>query len=477
MEMDERMSKRLWLFGVVGLVLAGLLMACGSKYNASSQGLLLVGSQGSSVIQTFSFNLSNGHAAGIANSTNSTGNQTCILNGTPGSMVTDPNGTYAYTIINQSAACQPSSTGIQAFKINSDGTITAGNSPQVLNSTSPTVVVSVNECNTPVPVAVPVVQAPVVPVSLSMDAAGKFLFVADSSTAAVETVSYDCGGQHHDDPVTVEVPGTVTVFSIGSGGTLTEVAGSPFSVPVSRLTPSFAAVAATPTVFPKTGINGVQNAVCQVPGNNPPTTEFLYAVDATNYLVWEFSVDTSTGVLGPPDPGGTPASFAADSVPAGVAVDPCDRFVYVSNSLSNKVSAYTICNGLVTQSPQCTSPDGTLIQVAGSPFASSGNANGLGQIVVDPFGNNVYVVGTLSNTISAYEITGISGSLQPMNPAVIATGNRPISITIRADDNWMFVSNFNSASVSQYSITPATGALAAAAPITTDNWPFGVAVK
>jgi hypothetical protein len=41
----------------------------------------------------------------------------------------------------------------------------------------------------------------------------------------------------------------------------------------------------------------------------------------------------------------------------------------------------------------------------------------------------------------------------------------------------MFVSNYNAATVSQYSITPATGALTAEAPIQTDNYPWGVAVK
>ncbi len=55
------MSKRLaWVLGVVVLVSIGVLVACGSNYNASSDGLLLVGSQGSGLIETFSFNLSNG---------------------------------------------------------------------------------------------------------------------------------------------------------------------------------------------------------------------------------------------------------------------------------------------------------------------------------------------------------------------------------------------------------------------------------
>jgi len=39
------------------------------------------------------------------------------------------------------------------------------------------------------------------------------------------------------------------------------------------------------------------------------------------------------------------------------------------------------------------------------------------------------------------------------------------------------VTNYSSANVSEYSLTPATGGLSPQAPITTDNFPFGVAVK
>ncbi len=57
-----------------------------------------------------------------------------------------------------------------------------------------------------------------------------------------------------------------------------------------------------------------------------------------------------------------------------------------------------------------------------------------------------------------------------------------MSIVIRGDDNWMFVANRGvgtqgGTSVSQYSVVPATGALNAAAPIQTDNYPVGLAVK
>ena len=419
MEMNERMSKRFWLLGLVGLVLVALLVACGSNYNSSSNGLVVVGSQGSGLLETFSVRLDNGHVSAIANNPNDTANDTCVLNGLPSSIVIDPAGQYAYTIINFSPLCQGSATGILAFKINSDGTITQTGSL----------------------VPDPTAQ------SLFMDSAGKFLFVAEG--------------------------GGVSSYAI-AGGALTLVPSS-YTLPPLPRGINIVAVAASPTVFPAIGINGVQNAVCSAPGNNAPTSEYLYAVDSSNYVVLEFSVDMSSGALGNPVSGSQASSFPTDPVPLGVAVDPCNRFVYVSDSQTNKVSAYTICSQVLV--PTCPVADGSLLQVSGSPFALSGSANGPGPLVVDPFGNNVYVVGTLSNTLSAFKISPISGSITPLTVATVATGQRPTSIAIRGDDNWMFVTNFNSQNVSQYSITPATGALSVEAPIDTDNQPWGVAVK
>jgi len=459
METNERMSKRFWLLGLVGLISAGLLVACGSKYDSSSQGLVLVGSQGSNVIQTFSFNLNSGHAAGIGSSP--------ATNGQPGSMAVQPNGKYAF--LASTVACTPSLTGnavftgnqsaITAYNVNSDGTLKQQGSVQYLqgsaayppdfpacgldDSTNP---------NAGNPIA-----------GLAMDAAGKFLFVALEGTA----VTYQTA--------TASLPSEVLVFSIGSDATLTPVQGNyTLGLQSGFQAPNFVALAATPTVFPGVGVNGTQNSVCSA-GNNPPTSQYLYAVDSVNYVVWEFSVDTTTGALGVPAGLSAVPSFATDAVPAGIAVDPCDRFMYVSSSLHNKISAYTICTTVVTGS--CALANGALLAVPGSPFPLSGSANGAGPLVVDPFGNYVYVVGTLSNTLSGLKISPISGSLTALNPATVATGSQPKAIAIRADDNWLFVTNYGSATVSQYSITPATGNLSLLPTLTTDNNPFGVAVK
>jgi 6-phosphogluconolactonase (cycloisomerase 2 family) len=437
MEMNERMSKRLGLLGaMVGLMLMGILLACGSNYNASQDGLLLVGSQGSSVIETFTFTLSNGHTSSIANSPNDTGNQTCLLNGSPSYMVANPAGTYLFVIF-KSNQC-PNTTkspGIATFQILSDGNVKQVGG--LLADPNPT--------------------------SLAMDSAGKFLFVAEGAN-----VSAPCFG--------------VCAYAIGGGGSLTAVKGTfNFVNGPGFGAPNIVAVAASPTVFPGIGLNGTVNSVCSVFGSKPPTSEYLYAVDAVNDVVWEYAVDTSSGALGNPPKAASVAHFATDQVPLGVAVDPCDRFVYVSDSQTNKISGYTICIE-ASSTGTCPNADGSLVPISGSPFVMSGSASGPGPIAVSPYGNNLYVVGTLSNTLSGFTISPVSGSLAASNPATVATGTGPIAMAIRADNNWLFVSNFGNgvqggSTVSQYSITPATGALSVLPTIQTDNYPFGVAVK
>jgi DNA-binding beta-propeller fold protein YncE len=469
MEIKQRMSKRLgWLLGVVVLVAIGVLVACGSNYDASSDGLMLVGSQGSGLVETFSFNLGTGSTAAVSNTPQDTSNEVCVLGGLPSSLVVDPAGAYAYAIITGNPLCNTttppftSTNGILAFKVNSDGTTTQVGSQLPFNQGQNILIQGATPPNNTENVAV-------VPGTMVMDPRGKFLFVADRATT---------------DSTGLYVPGAVSVFAIGSGGSVTEVAGSPFftSTMPTTLAQSgldIVSVAPTPTVFPPIGINGVQNSVCSNPALNPPTSEYLYAVDGLGNQVFEFAVNTTSGVLTNPGTGGSMPAFATDQTPAGVAVDPCDRFVYVSDSLTDRVSAYTICS-VVT--PACPLADGSLVPIAGSPFVLSGSANGPGPIVVDPYGNYVYVLNTLSSTINLLKISRVSGGLSALTPPTVGTGSGPRSIAIRADDSWMFVTNFGSTTVggntvSQYAITPDTGALSPWPAIQTDNYPWGVAVK
>lgn len=440
------MSKRwAWLAGSVLLILIAFLMACGNNYNPASNGLIIVGSQGSGLLETFSFSLLAGNNIPILNSPLNTQFQTCVLNGVPTSIVLDPTGTYAYTIVNANPACTDSQNGIQAFKVNQDGTMTAAGS--LIADPNPT--------------------------TLTMDPAGKFLFVAEGvMTTAIQNYQ-----QQNTPCVQTNTQFGVCVYAIGSGGALTYVPPTyTFVLPPGLQTPNYAAVAPTPTVNPPLQ-NGVQTAYCSNPAYNAPTTEYLYVADSTNYVVWEYGVDTSTGALtNPPNQTSIPYFPTAGVVSSGIVVEPCNRFVYVTNLLSNTVSAFSMCNGLPTASSQCPAKlDGSLFAVKGSPFSVTGSANGPGPLVSDPFGKYIYVLDTLSNQVSPFQIGQSSGVLTA--GTVATTGLMPVAITIRGDDNWLFVTNFNSATMSQYSIAPATGALSGYPAITTDDYPYGVAVK
>jgi DNA-binding beta-propeller fold protein YncE len=451
-----------WLAGLAVLVLIAFLIACGRTYNPASNGLVIVTSQGSGLLETFSFSLLAGNNIPILNSPLNTQLLTCQLNGVPGPVVLDPKGDYAYTIVNASD-CANGQSGIQIFQVQQSGNLTAVGS------------------------LIPDKHA----IALSMDPAGKFLFVLEgiNQNSSASTPVPQAAQCYQSTEV------GACSYAIGSGGSLTPVPGTyNFVLPTGfQRQYYFSALAPTPTILPALQ-NGVQTAVCSNPANTALQTQYLYVTDSTNGVVWEFGVDTSTGALtNPPNQtsvpyfpgvGQTPPNVL--QAPSGVVVEPCNRFLYVTNLLSNTVAGFSMCNGLSTQSPSCPAKlDGSLFPVTGSPFSLTGPANGPGPVISDPFGNNLYVLNTVSNTISPFHISPVSGTLTP--GTVVGTGGLQAiaqqgqlfatSIAIRGDDNWLFVTNFNSASLAQFSVTPATGALQSFPTITTDNYPYGVAVK
>ena len=427
-----------WILGIAALISVAVLVACSSKYSASNNGLVVVSTQGNAVMDSFSLDLGNGHITQIFNSGGPP------TQGVPTSVVLDPAGAFAYVLVTQSTFVNASSTGIQIFQIASDGKLASMGTPTPLN---PEKFIPPNS-NVVEPI-------PMVPVAMTIDSGGKFLFIADSSTT----------------DGTNPVPGGVSVFAIGSGGTLTEVVGptvvlsSPFVLPeqTGGTTPSASALAITPTVYP------AAYSLCSA--NVPPATENLYVTDSVNYELLNYSV-SSSGVLTLVPTSSTPG-IPTGTVPSGVTVDPCNRFVYVSNGQpNNTVSAFTVCNAVLL--PTCPNADFSLRPVTGSPFVAG---NSPGPLMMDAYANFLYVVDTGQNAISAYRVSTTTGSPTPLSPATITTNSFPTSIAIRSDDTWMFVTNLNQASVSQYAITPSSGALTPQSAFQTDNFPWGVAVK
>jgi 6-phosphogluconolactonase (cycloisomerase 2 family) len=444
-----------WIVAILALVLIGVLMACSTKYTSSSDGLVVMPSQGSLAMESFSLDINNGRLDEINN-----------VNGppTPGlptAIVIDPAGAFAYVIVTQNAAVSGGGvTAIATFPIASDGKLAAATT-YPLNNASVQVLVNGQNSAESVPVA---------PVALTIDRAGKFLFVANSATS---------------DSSANPVPGSVSVFSIGSNATLTEVAGSPFVLPVGGVNllpqlpqnpctvqvgcPSPLALAVTSTAFPPL------YSYCSA--FTPPTTENLYVPDSIGNTLLNYSVSssgsltlaaTSTNL-------GVPTGY----LPDGVTVDPCNRFVYVSNGSSNAatantVSAFTICQAISL--PKCPNADFSLLPVNGSPFPVS-PGDGPGPLTMDAYGSFLYVVDTASGLVSQFKISPTTGSLTALTPPFVAASVGANSIAVRSDNSWVFVADKTTATLSQYAINLSTGNLAAQPPVQTFNYPSGVAVK
>jgi 6-phosphogluconolactonase (cycloisomerase 2 family) len=246
---------------------------------------------------------------------------------------------------------------------------------------------------------------------LAVATAGKFLFVADTyqplptcSTAA------PCSG-------------SVAVFPVGTNDALGPAAGNasisasywPLSLPSS------------PTdVMTPTAIAAASSYV------------YVTAFDATKGggYVFGFTVN-SDGTLTALN-GGAP--FAAGAQPSAIASAPGGSVIYVADSASNNVLAYSANAGVLTP-------------VGGSPFPT-GNAPAA--VVVDTTGNHVFVANSLDSNLTVY--SSASGVLSSLG--TYTTGTQPVAIGIDPSLNeYLYTANFLGNSVTGFQVNASTGAL------------------
>lgn len=158
--------------------------------------------------------------------------------------------------------------------------------------------------------------------------------------------------------------GNIFAFGLGQDGSLTAIAGSPFSAGagLSHLT-----------------VNSLAN------GN------FLYASNSTdsNGSISAFSI-SSTGALVPVP--GSPFATMANSGPEGSY--PFGNFFYVALKNANSVAGFAV------------NPDGSLAPLAGSPFAAGDGTSSLAG--ADGF---LFAANALDGTMSSYSINQLSGLL------------------------------------------------------------------
>jgi 6-phosphogluconolactonase (cycloisomerase 2 family) len=192
--------------------------------------------------------------------------------------------------------------------------------------------------------------------------------------------------------------------------------------------------------------------------------------------------------------------------PDSMLVDPSGKYVYITGTNPQKILAYHISNtGVLEQQFETslgydpldiaiapsghyayvTSQDNKVYQYDMNPntgeiglsvesFPTEGTPIGL---VLSPSGKNAYVANFESNTISQYSIDTNNGQLATItgaSPTVISESG-PYSITVTPSGKYLYVTNQRNSLISMYSIESVSGALSSTpATIHTGDSPYGI---
>ena len=222
------------------------------------------------------------------------------------------------------------------------------------------------------------------------------------------------------------VPGGLTAFTIGAGGTLGPVVGSPYAL----------------SAFPG------QMAIS-------PLTHDLYAGGGGPY---GFSASPTDGALTPLS--GSPFAPNGESV-ADLAISPDGQRVFAVTGLNNKLRVYDV------------GADEGLTQV-GPAYAPGNTPLGL---ALSPDGKNLFAPLANANTIAAYNVA-VDGTLTLRPDSPFSTGSQPFGAAVTPDGKFLYVSNFGGASVSAYNILPSGSLLqVSGSPFAVGSQPYELAIS
>lgn len=162
-----------------------------------------------------------------------------------------------------------------------------------------------------------------------------------------------------------------------------------------------------------------------------------------------YSVDGQTGVL-LPVPG---SPFSDPGGPRSIALDPRGRFAYAANRGNDTISAYAIDR-----------TTGILTPIPGSPFSQDSTVNGEWpvSVAVDPSGKFLFVANYNFATVRAYQIDQNTGSLTQAPGSPFPAGTVPQSVTVDLTGRFVYVANGyrnGNGTVSAYSMDPRMGTL------------------
>ena len=263
------------------------------------------------------------------------------------------------------------------------------------------------------------------PVAATVDAAGKFLYVAYTFENPYTTASPG--------------PGGISVFPIsftGSGTSEQIVLGTPANVNIGNNPVSIVASKYGSFVY-------VVDA--ETPNGASPVGEVLgFKEDASSGALTPLPGTKITSVLqssGAP----TATGYVAGVSPSAIVENPLSSFVYVTDKVSNQLIGYVV------------QANGSLVPMVNGPFTT-------GQfpvaMTIDPRGAFLYVANYNASTLSAYAISAATGTPTNSVGGSIAVNTNPVGIAIEpALGIYLFTANQTDGTVSGQQLDPHNGGL------------------
>jgi 6-phosphogluconolactonase len=271
-------------------------------------------------------------------------------------------------------------------------------------------------------------------------------------------------------------PGGITVFPIAGNNPLCPSTGTSGAQPNNSLcapvangalpyfpvglNPVAVGVAPNPNNCPSSG--GTVTTLCPINGGN--YIPYVYVVEQTPGAgtVLSYSLSLTTGQLTSID--SSPAGTQAGTVPHAIAEDPTGRFVYITDQASNQLIGYQVQT--LAQPPNLA---GSLVPMVNGPFNTSLFPQG---ITIDPRGKYLYVTNYNSTTITGYAIDTATGTPSGVfSNGTSSTGTGPTCVTVEPSRGiYLYTSNFVDNTISGLQLDPHTGAL-----VNVQNTPFNTA--
>jgi 6-phosphogluconolactonase (cycloisomerase 2 family) len=148
-------------------------------------------------------------------------------------------------------------------------------------------------------------------------------------------------------------------------------------------------------------------------------------------------------------------------------------FVYVTNVTTNNVNIFSVCT-VVNANCSQTDVDIEKMTPVGSPVSVGQDPVAM---TLDPTNNFLFVVNRNSNSVSGFRINQATGGLAALTPATVSTGLNPVALAMHSSGKFLYVSNNGSDNISGFNVNTVNGALSISATVTSSAQPAGLVAK